>query len=238
VTSVGNESFVDRNGNGFMDEDEKDLFDNLSEAWRDDNEDNIYNPATKICKGDGADSPQCVAGQEEIFTDFNSNGKFDKNNNPAIYNGLLCPPEGDGLWCSRSLVNVRASTVLILSDPSEWYIALYNGSSPVSGTIWGRGPYTAYISDLYNNRPPAGSIVTLSAGGDCEIVGNSSFTVNNTTAYGAFAVQLQTGGVGTTGSLDITLTPTEGEPYTQTFNCVPEPPPVDPNDPGDLVVGS
>jgi hypothetical protein len=237
VTAVGNESFVDRNGNGVMDEAEKDLFDNLSEAWRDDNEDGIYNPATTVCKEAGADTPQCIAGQEEIFTDFNNNGKFDKNRNPAIYNGLLCPPEGDGIWCSRELVNVRDSAVLILSDPSQWYIALYRGANRVTGTSWSGGVYTAYVSDIFNNRPPAGSSVELSADGDCEVIGNSSFTVGNTTAYGAFAVAFQTGGVGSTGSLDITVTPTDTEPYTMTFNCVPEPPPVDPNDPdGGLVI--
>ena len=237
VTAVGNESFVDRNGNGVMDEDEKDLFDNLSEAWRDDNEDGIYNPSTKACQDAETQSAQCIAGQEEIFTDFNSNGKFDKNNNPAIYNGLLCPPEGDGNWCDRELVNVRDSTVLILSDPSQWYIELYRGTSPVSGTTWNGGVYTAYISDIFNTRPPAGTTVELSADGDCEIIGNSTFNVGNTTAYGAFGVSFQTGGEGSTGSLDITVTPSETEPYTRTFNCVPQPPPVDPNDPGGLGVG-
>ena len=224
VSAVGNESFVDRNGNGVMDEAEKDLFDNLSEAWRDDNEDGIYNPSTNVCKGAGADTPACIAGQEEIFTDFNNNGKFDKNNNPAIYNGLLCPPEGDGNWCKRDLVNVRASTVLILSDPSEWFITLYRGANPVSGTTAGGGLYTAYISDIFNNRPPAGSTVELSAEAPCEIVGNASFTVGNTIAYGAFGVDFQTGGTGdTTGSIDITLSPADTEPYTRTFSCVPAP---------------
>ena len=224
VEGVGNESFVDRNGNGIMDEAEKDLFANLSEAWRDDNEDGIYNPATNTCKGDGADSRQCIAGQEETFTDFNSNGKFDKNNNPAIFNGLQCPPEGDGVWCSRELVNVRSSTVLILSDPSNWYIDLYLGANPVSGTTWSKGPYTVYISDQYNNKPPAGSTVEIAASGDCEIVFPSENTdVNNTTAPGAYSVDLQTGGEGTSGTLEITLTPTDSAPYTKSFNCIAKP---------------
>lgn len=243
VEGIGNESFIDRNGNGVMDEAEKDLFANLSEAWRDDNEDGIYNPATTTCKNAGADTPQCIAGQEETFTDFNNNGKFDKNNNPAIFNGLQCPPEGDGVWCSRSLVNVRSSTVLIMSDPSQWFIALYRGPNPVSqntGTTWSSDiAYTAYISDQYNNRPPAGSTVEITANGDCEILfPTDSAEVSNTTAPGAYAVQLATGGIGTSGSLDITLNPPDGSPYTQSYNCVPEPPPVvDPNDPDGLVVG-
>jgi hypothetical protein len=126
--------------------------------------------------------------------------------------------------------------VLILSDPSDWYMSLFRGANKVTGTIWNGGVYTVAVSDLFNNRPPAGSTITLKPSGDCTIVGASSFTVNNTTAYGAFAFELQTGGVGTEGSLDITLAPKGGTPYTQTFNCIPQPPP-DPNDPGGLTTG-
>ncbi|MBP6724514.1 MAG: hypothetical protein KA137_06725 [Halioglobus sp.] len=237
VTAQGEESFIDRNGNGIMDEAEKDQFVNLPEAFIDHNEDGIFNPAAPACQGTGASSRQCIAGQEEIFVDFNDNGQFDLNNDPAFYNGLLCPEEGNGVWCSQDLLNVRASTVLILSDPSEWYMSLFRGANKVSGTIWNGGVYTVAVSDLYNNRPPAGSTITLKPGGACAIVGTSSFTVNNTTAYGAFAFELQTGGVGTEGSLDITLTPKNGTPYTQTFNCIPQPPPEDPNDPDGLTTG-
>jgi len=226
VTAQGEESFIDRNGNGVMDEAEKDLFTNLPEAFLDHNEDNIANPFTTACQGTGASSRQCIAGQEEIFIDFNDNGQFDLNDDPAVYNGLLCPPEGDGVWCSRTLLNVRASTVLILSDPSEWYMSLFRGANKVTGTIWNGGVYTVAVSDLFNNRPPAGSTIELEASGDCEVLSpTGNITVNNTAAYGAFAFELQTGGVGTEGSLDITLTPGGGTPYTQTFNCVPEPEP-------------
>ncbi len=238
VTAIGEESFVDRNGNGIMDESEKDLFTNLPEAFIDNNEDNLWTPGTATCKGTGADSPQCIAGQEEEFIDFNNNGRYDTNSNPAVYNGLRCPPEGDGVWCSRSLVNVRSSVVLILSGgDASWAMELYKGKNRVTGTSWSGGDYTAYVSDIFNNRPPAGSTVTLKPGGDCEIVGPSTFTVPNLLpdgATGAFSVTFKTGGVGTQGDLDITLTPKDGTPFTRSYNCTPEPPP-DPNDP--LVVG-
>lgn len=231
VTAIGEESFVDRNGNGIMDENEKDLFDNLPEAFLDNNEDGIFNPATATCQGAGATTPQCIAGQEEIFVDFNDNGKYDLNNNPAVYNGLLCPLEGDGVWCSRSLVNVRDDAVLILSyEAAGWGIELYQGRNPVSATRWNGGIYTAYISDIYNNRPPAGSTITVTASGDCEILGDASFEVVNTSAYGAAAIQFETGGIGTQGAVDITLDPTDGTPFTRTFSCIPEPEPVNPED--------
>jgi hypothetical protein len=225
VTAIGEESFIDRNGNGIMDENERDLFDNLPEAFLDNNEDGIFNPATSTCQGAGATTSQCIAGQEEIFVDFNGNGKYDLNDNPAVYNGLLCPIEGDGVWCSRSLVNVRDDLVLILSAESTWGIGLYQGRSPVSVARWNGGVYTAYISDIYNNRPPEGSTITLTSDGACEILGETSFTVANTTAYGAVAVSFEIGGQGDQGTVDITLAPTDGTPYTRSFTCVPEPDP-------------
>ncbi len=237
VTAIGEESFIDRNGNGVMDESEKDLFANVPEAHLDNNEDGIFNPADPACSGSGSNSSACLSGFEEIFTDFNSNGSYDLNDSPAVYNGLLCPQEGDGVWCSRELVNVRDDTVLILSagESSGWDIALYQGRSPVTGTRYNGGTYSAYISDIFNNSPTSGSTVTVTASGDCTVEGAATFTVPNTTIPGAFGIEFSTGGVGTTGSVVIQLTPAEGgSPYSETFSCTPEPPP-DPN--GTLVTG-
>jgi hypothetical protein len=227
VTAIGEESFIDRNGNGIMDEAERDLFDNVPEAWIDHNEDDVYTPEDPACQGSGSTSSRCIAGQEEIFTDFNNNGDYDLNDDPAVYNGLLCPTEGDGEWCSRELVNVRDDLVLILSADPAWDIALYRGSARASGTRWDRGPYTAYISDIFNGRPPAGSTVTVEVTDDCELLSESSFEVPNTSRVGAFSIDITTGGVGEqAGTVTITLEPSgDGVPYTETFSCTPEPPP-------------
>ncbi|MEM8562702.1 MAG: hypothetical protein AAGF57_10735 [Pseudomonadota bacterium] len=245
VTGVGNESFVDRNGNGIMDENEQFLFENLSEAWRDDNEDGLYNPATAECQGAGFDSPQCIAGQEEIFTDFNDNGRFDLNDDPPIFNGLQCPPEGDGIWCSRQLINVRSSTVLTLSNPSEWYFSVFSASGsfvdPITGSVqFNGGPYTIYISDIFNNPPPAGSTISLSAVAPCEIVSpTETIEVGILGGPGALRVpNINTGGTAlepnATGLLEVTFTAPDGNPVTEVYTCVPSPfiPPPDPNDPG------
>ena len=232
VTAIGEESFIDRNGNGIMDEAEKDLFANLPEAFLDNNEDGIFNPASAACQGAGAQSLQCIAGQEEIFVDFNDNGVYDKNNNPAVYNGLLCPIEGNGVWCSRSVLNVRKSAVLILSGgENDWFLELYEGRNRVANTLYGR-KYTLYISDLFNNKPPEGSEIEITtASGDCEITLNSGAAVTNTESYGAFAVSFSVSGVGDPGTIDITLSP---QGFTRSYPCTPQPAP-DPNDP--LVVG-
>jgi hypothetical protein len=233
VTAIGEESFVDTNGNGIIDESERDLFDNVPEAFLDKNEDKVYTP--KACaNGTIKNSAQCQAGSEESFVDFNDNAEYDLNDDPAVYNGLLCPPEGDGNWCSRTLVNVRDSTRLILSADTSWDILVAStGGNVISNNsrILAGANYVAYISDSFNNPPGGGSTVTVEAGGDCEIIGEKSFTAPNTAAIGAFPVSIKAGGEGTTGTVTIKLTPTGGgTPYSETWNCEPFDPP-DPNDP-------
>jgi len=210
----------------------------VPEAFLDKNEDGVY--TRYACEtGTVTDSAQCQAGSEEIFVDFNSNGAYDLNEDPKVYNGLLCPPEGDGVWCSRTLVNVRASSRLILSDDPEWDILVAsssgsvvgNGASIVAGTT-----YRAHIADLYNNAPTAGSTVTVTGEDGCSI--NESFVVPNTAKQGGFGVSFLESGVGlTSGKIVITLTPSGGTPYSETWLCQPqsEPDPDAPDD--DLVVG-
>tara|TARA_R110002072_G_scaffold104099_1_gene228406 strand:+ start:21338 stop:25594 length:4257 start_codon:yes stop_codon:yes gene_type:complete len=105
----GEESFIDSNGNGLYDFNEP--FVDLTEAFVDYNEDNVFGngtPATddsrdlttRTCYGPvspvtlpGQVLGNCfqVGGNEEEPIDFNENGKFDAGN--GIYNGTLCPLE-------------------------------------------------------------------------------------------------------------------------------------------------
>lgn len=242
VTAIGEESFIDRNGNGIFDQDEAadGLWANLTEAFLDHNENGFYDPATQACNPNDT-SLTCRAGSEEIFTDLNNNGVFDANGDDvgngypdegviAEYNGLLCPLEGDGVWCSRELINVRDSAVIILSTDPNWAIALYRGRTPAGSTVAGN-TYTAYVSDLFNSKPTAGSTVNVSASAPCTLSGKTSFQVPNTTAAGAFGlVFTQTGAVEydscndptpeTTGELTISLTPSGGGPeYSESWAC-------------------
>ncbi|AQA19893.1 hypothetical protein BST95_18195 [Halioglobus japonicus] len=254
VTAIGEESFIDRNGNGVFDQEEADdgLWANLTEAFLDHNEDgngklgrNRYDPATIDCL-DSPNSLTCKAGSEEIFVDFNSNGRFDANGDDpangypdegltAVYNGLLCPQEGDGVWCSRELLNVRASLVLVLSTDPNWTMALYDQDGNLASMTTEGNQYVAYVSDLFNNKPTGGSTVTVEGTGPCTatLLGNES--VPNTTSYGAFPIRFSQGGEveydGCTesapsgseleGEIKITLDPfeSEGGPYTQTWAC-------------------
>ncbi|NQX87931.1 MAG: hypothetical protein HRT77_04655 [Halioglobus sp.] len=247
VYGIGEEVFFDSNNNAIMDPQERDDFDNLPEAFLDKNEDGFYTP--KLCEDGGGTAAQCLAGSEETFIDFNLNGVYDLNNNPALYNGFACPPAGNGVYCSREPVNVRTETLLILSAPdlgaSElWNITVARGSL-IQNSIDQASAYKVYISDLYNSRPPAGSTVTLSSAGGCSVDGNASFTVGNTKDTGSFTIDLVT--VPSLvrpedpGEVTITLNPTDGSSYSRSIACTsrcgetpppdycPEPP--DPNDP-------
>lgn len=246
VTAIGEESFIDRNGNGIFDQDEAEdgLWDNLSEAWIDHNENGFYDPATTSCINN-AEQLKCKAGSEETFTDFNSNQEFDVNGDDpdngypnqgqtAVYNGLLCPEEGDGVWCSRELLNVYDMAVLILSADPNWDIGLYLGRSAVTtGTTYGNN-YTAYVSDIFNSKPTAGSTVAIEASAPCTATVLGNDTVPNTTAPGAFTVNFtQEGEVEydscsesapttseLTGDIKITLTPSAGGPsYSESWSC-------------------
>ncbi len=233
VTAIGEESFIDRNGNGIMDQDEQNLFENLPEAFLDDNEDQVYTPALAECEAASTGSLLCISGQEEDFIDFNSNQTYDLNNNPALYNGLLCPVEGDGIWCSRELVNVRDSVVVTLGDAPNFKFLLANGRTPVSNVVPLNTQLNLYISDTFNNPPPAGATVTLSTEGNCEVVPPTTTEILNYGRSGAFpwtvAVTAEAKDPPETGQLIVTLdTPVISRSVY--YDCAVPPVPVDPCD--------
>jgi hypothetical protein len=227
VTALGQETFLDSNGSGVMEPSEKDDFENLPEAFLDKNEDGAYTPT--LCAMTNAPADQCLAGSEESYVDLNNNGQYDLNNNPAVYNGLACPPEGDGVYCSRTLVNVRTDVVLTLSAPDLggdlWNIIIALNGGLVVGEVSAGSNYKAYISDLYNNRPPAGSTVTVSGAGGCEILSETSFDIANSSSVGSSSIDVVTGGTGAVGEVDpqgtltISLDPVGGTPVSESFIC-------------------
>lgn len=176
----GEESFVDSNGNGFYDEGER--WTNLTEAFTDHNEDGLFTPVQRANCADPATADDiCLAGFEEFFYDFNSNGVFDLNDSPkapagtslpdGLYNGVLCRPEDeDAGICSRELLNLSQSIEIILSPYADEYYALVvdsNGREP--SKLSGR-TYMLYVSDLYNNPPPAETKITFESSGGCSVV--------------------------------------------------------------------
>lgn len=88
ATAVGEESFIDQNGNGTFDTGE--TYEDLAEAFLDENEDGIRQ-------------------SDEPFADFNSNLNYDSAD--GTYNGVICTVSS----CSVSTVNVRATAYLVMS---------------------------------------------------------------------------------------------------------------------------
>ncbi len=176
VTAVGEESFVDLNGNGLYDEGEP--FENLPEAFIDHNEDGVYTPVEGPQCGPPSTEANCRAGgSEEEFIDFNGDGEYslnvDPNTGEGVYNGTLCPPEGDGIFCSRELVNVRADLVLTLSSTVNNLRALLtvrraSGSNALATAASTGNTYDLYIADIYNNAPGAGTVINFETA-DCDI---------------------------------------------------------------------
>ena len=86
--------------------------------------------------------------------------------------------------------------------------------------------FTVYVSDIFNNKPPAGSEIEVSASGECTIESETSITVPVSAAPGAFGFALRTGGDGGDGSVNITLNPAgDSGSFTRTFACSSSPPP-------------
>lgn len=217
VTAIGEEFFVDANGNGVYDEGED--FENLAEAFIDHNEDNEYTPDA---------SPNDLTGSEETFVDFNGDGVFsenvDANTGQGVYNGILCPLVGDGIFCSRDLVNVRASGTIVMSEGMS-IIAVNSSGSKVSALNENQG-YTLYLADFYNNPPASTASIGLSTKDDCEIVNSPVTSVPDTNAIGAFGIFVQIQGDGNVGGGSLTVTAENGNiTASRTFPCftVPDP---------------
>ncbi|MEM9257385.1 MAG: hypothetical protein AAGA91_18245 [Pseudomonadota bacterium] len=248
VHAIGEESFIDANGNGIMDESERDLFANLPEAWIDNNEDGIYTPAIPPCDSDPTSTLDCLSGQEEIFVDFNGNDVYDFNDDPPVYNGLLCPPEGDGVWCSRRLLNVFAQTNIALADDTFFFVVVDDLDRRsvrfgLGETLQFGRSYTIYVSDQWNNPPEAGSAISLATEGDCELDVDSAFSVPNFADTGAVGIPLAVKAPNPIpddpeqGSVTIGFSGPNGNPDSLRVPCQPIPVTPDPGPGGGLVPG-
>ncbi|MEE4192845.1 MAG: hypothetical protein V2I66_14800 [Halieaceae bacterium] len=197
VIAVGEEAFIDTNGNGLYDVGEQ--FEDLPEAFLDKNDNGIFDNRPPFCTPDTTTDPgrECAEGLEEIFFDFNENGVYDEAN--GIYNGSLCPLELEATGqCTRELLHVRDTAIIAMSSNDAFgaNIALYErpaggGLLQIVDTIFMEGggedrQYLVAVSDDFNHPPPAQSTVAISAEG-CELISND-VTVPNTTNPAAFLV--------------------------------------------------
>ena len=242
VTATGEESFIDRDGNGRYDQGE--FWTNLTEAFIDHNEDGIYTPAQRAnCLDPTAADDVCLAGFEEQFVDRNTNGAFDLNNSPpaapgsslpdGLFNGVLCPlaDEAEGI-CSRELVDVRDSLVIVnaFENAAHYDLLLINRYSRFEPTSLEENFfYDLYISDPFNNPPPPGTTIDFDGSGDCAPVTETP-PVPDTNQAGAFSSSLVVATMDYTQSLEeaqgsdpdlitIKLSLPNGSFTTKTYAC-------------------
>jgi hypothetical protein len=94
ATMLGEESFVDANGNGVLDQGDT-PFASMPEAFLDINEDGVRDPVS------------------EEFVDFNDNNVYDDGSVDPDYNGALC--------CDAAAVSEAATAVAAGEDPGICY---------------------------------------------------------------------------------------------------------------------
>ena len=217
ATALGHETFFDTNGNNVFDDADGDAivdasvssgfgrhdaepsgFIDMSEAWRDDNENNNYDSG-------------------EVFLDFNENQTFSAQDN--LFNGPQC--EGAKCATTNSL-HVRKSLVLIMSGSKASYTlfdvnTLYNDSlnnisvNLPALTDGASQLLTFTFADLAGQALPVNTVINVSSSVG-EINGTLDFTVPNTNQTGslAFLITNPVGGDPEVGLVTITLTTPQG----------------------------
>jgi hypothetical protein len=173
--AVGEEGFIDANGNGVADIAPNEMFDingvstDMPEAFRDDNENGAFDSAT------------------ETYIDYNGSNSFDAAD--GKYNGVLCdnvaaPPTGSsaGTCSATKSIHVRGSLVIIFSGST----AFVSKNSPVGtidlGGCTSPGTTTQVdlrIVDAVGNPMPVGTTVVATTS-DGTMTGTSTFTQANT----------------------------------------------------------
>ena len=243
ATAEGHEYFVDVNGNNVYDDADGsaqnaslsnegrvvagfDRIGNLSsgfidmpEAWRDDNEDGVYDSG-------------------ELFIDADNDGAH------TIKNDLFNGPQCDGSSCATTnFITIRKATVLITSGSAASYRLTdntggqvirsnYDDSATNSAVSIARGSSNSFslqVADEALQTMPSGTIISISSTvGD--LIGGNTYTVPNTRGtsdpdgYGGvtlsfvIANNLSDEEIGSTGGIEVTVTTPRG--IETTFTAV------------------
>lgn len=157
--AVGEESFQDRNSTGLYENEDVDtLTTDMPEAFLDVNENNGFDELI------------------ETYVDFNNDGLYTEAD--GKYNGTLCGGGVDD--CAGELIHVREDIVIVMSDDRTAYIQTSPAELSFSSSAETKS-IVITIADSNGNSMPEGTSVELTAPENCEIAGDTSFTVPNTT---------------------------------------------------------
>jgi hypothetical protein len=154
ATAIGEESFIDQNGNGVFDTAESAFFTDLPEAFRDDNESGVY---------------EAGVGGDGFFLDFNTDGLYTVAD--GLYNGLLCA--AGGLCAATETVGISDQAVIVMSSST---LVLIPSVDPLDLT-GGASSVTFAVTDINGNAPPAGTVIKADSTTNGQLIGPTSFTV-------------------------------------------------------------
>jgi len=188
ATAIGEESFVDTNGNGSFDDGE--TFTDLPERYLDENENNARDPL------------------EPIY-DFNNNSVYDTAD--GIFNGVLCLNTSACNGNAES-TGIGAKNLIVMSDGAPANVSPANGTTLNLITLNSSNTAAFTFADLNNNPLPAGTAIEFTIAGTKLSLGNpTTFTVPCTTEPTTFPVTVTAPfDADTTGVLTVTVTSPSG----------------------------
>ncbi len=183
ATAIGEESFVDANGNGTFDNGED--FTDLGERYRDDNENGAYDPG-------------------EVIYDFNNNSTRDPAD--GIFNGVLCLDTTGRCDASLRTTGIAAHNVIIMSDNTPAGVIPANGSTLSSLAQGSSQSYSFIFADLNGNPLPAETTIAGSVTGTGLTLGTpNSFKVPCTTEPTQYSFSLTASDTASVGNGTLTL---------------------------------
>ena len=200
--AIGEESFVDLNGNGIFDDGDgfNLVAQDLPEVFLNINEDGVRDAAT------------------EPFWDFNSNGVHDLGD--ERYNGLLCAHST--LCGEASTIHVRDSGVIVMAA-SDAVIELEVNSAVVNQfSLADDESKVVYVkvTDINGNKMPNGTTIVTSAETGVTLSGQTNVTVNSSAETGATIARIMVTAGATAGiyELQVLVTSPKG---VETYRYIP-----------------
>lgn len=185
ASAIGSESFFDEDGNGIFSD--GDTVSDLTEAFRDDNE-------------DGQRTGSSDTDPAEPYIDFNANGQFDPAD--GLFSGPLCAHSTN--CASQSKLTVRASAVLVMST-SNLNISFSQGTLNLNT----QQNVVVTVADTNGNAPPYETSITIEATNG-ELQTASSFTVGSRTEPFVFTTRITADEESSIGTLTVTAETPKG----------------------------
>lgn len=180
ATAIGEESFIDTNGNGSFDVGED--FDDEEERFRDENENDNYDSG-------------------ELIYDFNNNSTRDPAD--GFFNGVLC---NDPARCNANAVStgISASVVIVMSGGTPANVLPVPGTTINIAALPGSASMSVRFADRNDNPLPQGTKITATVSGTGLTVATpSSFTVPCTTEPTQYAFTVNASATAVDGILTI-----------------------------------